>query len=410
MYGGERVAAVIVAAGEGRRMRAGLPKQFMEIGGRPVLAMAAEAFGENALVDDLLVVAEGARVDECRELLLSRAGRGAAAKLRAVAPGGATRQESVFAGLSALPGGVGLVLIHDAARPFVSQGCIERVIRAAAEDGAATAAVPVSDTVKLARGGRVSATLDREGVYAAQTPQGFRRDLIVRAHESALADGYEGTDDACLVERLLADVRVSEGDRGNIKLTVPEDMAMGEGLAALRGAGGEGAALSVGFGYDAHRFAEGRALVLGGVEIAHGRGLLGHSDADVLIHALMDALLGAAAMGDIGGMFPDSDPKYAGASSLGLLAQVAYALRREGFRLQNADITVAAERPRLAPHIGLMRERMAGAMGADPARLNIKATTSEGMGFVGREEGIAAYATALLAKNSGPDQGYPKEE
>jgi 2-C-methyl-D-erythritol 2,4-cyclodiphosphate synthase/2-C-methyl-D-erythritol 4-phosphate cytidylyltransferase len=361
----------------------------MRIGGRSILERATEAFENNASVDDIYVVAEKGRTEACRAVL-----GGAFAKLRDVCAGGATRQESVFAGLSALPAAVDLVLVHDAVRPFVSQGCIDRVIRCAAEKGAAAAAAPVKDTIKLARDGVFVRTLDRDALFMMQTPQGFLRPLLFTAHLAAAEDRFTGTDDAVLLERIGEKVYLTEGEYDNIKLTTPEDVAAARAIAARMD--GVEALLRVGSGYDAHRFCSGRPLVLGGVDIPHDRGLLGWSDADVLTHALIDALLGAAALGDIGGMFPDTETRYEGISSLVLLTEAFAAVRSRGYALVNADATVMAERPKLAPYIGTMRERIAGAMGTAPEKISIKATTTEGLGFVGREEGVAARATVLL--------------
>jgi 2-C-methyl-D-erythritol 4-phosphate cytidylyltransferase/2-C-methyl-D-erythritol 2,4-cyclodiphosphate synthase len=397
MYRDKRVAVIIAAAGAGLRMGADMPKQFIMIGGMPVLARTTEAFENNASVDDIYIVAQRDRIRDCRAAL----GAGAA-KLRDVIAGGATRQESVRAGISALPADAEIVLIHDAVRPFVSQGCIDRVLRLAEEKGAAAAAVPVKDTIKSARNGVFRETLDRRALYAVQTPQGFLRALLRKAHAVAAEDGFAGTDDAVLVERMGEKVYLAEGDPGNIKLTTPEDIETAQAAAArldaarVRFGCGAGEVFRVGNGYDAHRFCDDRPLILGGVRIPHSRGLLGHSDADVLTHALIDALLGAVSLGDIGGMFPDTEARYKGISSLVLLGEAFAAVRAGGFILANADATIMAERPKLAPYIGTMRERIADAMGTAPEKISIKATTTEGLGFVGREEGIAAHATALL--------------
>ncbi|MDR1572932.1 MAG: 2-C-methyl-D-erythritol 4-phosphate cytidylyltransferase [Clostridiales Family XIII bacterium] len=396
MYRDKRVAVVVAAGGAGVRMGADAPKQFMRIGGKSVLERTTEAFENNASVDDVYVVTAADRVADCRVALGGRV-----AKLRGVCTGGATRQASVFAGLSALPAAVDIVLIHDAARPFVSQGCIDRVLRLAAEKGAAAAAVPVKDTIKAARDGVFAETLDRSALYRMQTPQGFRRSLILEAHAAAVRDGFTGTDDAVLLERIGEKVYLAEGDYDNIKLTTPEDIAPARAIAARADGAQDGSAdmLRIGNGYDAHRFSADRRLVLGGVDIPHARGLLGRSDADALTHALIDALLGAAALGDIGGMFPDTDARYEGISSLLLLGEAFAAVRSRGYALVNADATVVAERPRLAPYIEAMRERLADAMGAAPEKISIKATTTEGLGFAGREEGVAAFATVLLSRS-----------
>jgi 2-C-methyl-D-erythritol 4-phosphate cytidylyltransferase/2-C-methyl-D-erythritol 2,4-cyclodiphosphate synthase len=439
MYKGLRVAALIAAAGSGLRMGGGVPKQFMRLDGKTMLEISVEAFASSVFVDDVLIVADKDRITDCESIFSwlradpfgagtsvptdsardGASGNVAALKLRAFVPGGSSRQESVRAGLKALDHGTGIVLIHDAARPLVSVACIDRVIRATAERGAATAAVPVTDTLKSVAGGIFVSTIEREGLYAAQTPQGFKRDLILEAHESAFLDGFVGTDDAVLAERIGAEVCCVEGESYNFKITVPDDIIKAEALLARRGghmaglgaddvpktrAGGAGSAGSaraaagfrVGTGFDAHRFTEGRPLVLGGVSVPYGKGLLGHSDADVLVHALIDALLGAAALGDIGKLFPDSDPAYKGISSIRLLESVAGRLDEEGWEPTNADVTVIAEAPRLAAYIPQMRDNLAAAMGIDPAAVSVKATTTEGMGFTGAGLGVAAQAVVML--------------
>src|SRR5690606_38041650 len=289
--------------------------------------------------------------------------------------------------------------------------------------GAATAAVPLKDTVKQVRDGWVQATPERASLRAVQTPQAFRRDILVEAHARARAEGWRATDDAALVERLGHRVAIVPGAYDNLKITTAEDLLLAETLLWARvrtvaapggqqGRGpfappetgppagappsGEDLPMRVGFGYDVHRFAAGRPLVLGGVEIPAEEGLAGHSDADVLLHAIMDALLGAAGLGDIGRLFPATDPAYAGASSLGLLEEVGRRVRAAGFRVGNVDATVVLERPRLAPHVPAMQVRIAAALDVPPERINIKATTSEGLGFVGAGQGAVAFATATL--------------
>ncbi|MDR0569928.1 MAG: 2-C-methyl-D-erythritol 4-phosphate cytidylyltransferase [Clostridiales Family XIII bacterium] len=413
MHGNLRVAALIAAAGTGLRMGGDVPKQFMKIGEKTVLEMSVEAFEANAFVDDVFIVADKVRIAEC-ERVFTRRGYfvGHGGKIRAIVPGGASRQESVMAGLEALGREVGIVLVHDAARPLVSDVCIDRVVLAAAERGAAVAAVPVTDTIKAVAEGRFVSTVRREGLYAAQTPQGFGLSIISEAYEAARRDGFVGTDDAALVERLGVEVFCVEGDHDNFKITVPGDLAKAEAILNQRERYGEtlrasaiaprkygfqaDGALRIGTGLDAHRLVVDRPLVLGGVNIPHDKGLLGHSDADVLVHALMDALLGAAALGDIGKLFPDTEPAYEGISSMALLSVVTEMLEKEGWRIVNADVVVIAETPRLAPYGDRIRENLASAMRTDVAAVSVKATTTEGMGFPGRGEGIAAQAVVLL--------------
>jgi 2-C-methyl-D-erythritol 4-phosphate cytidylyltransferase/2-C-methyl-D-erythritol 2,4-cyclodiphosphate synthase len=380
---GVRVGAIVAAGGSGQR--AGLAKQWLELGGESVLRRSARLLADCPVVDELvLVVPPG---DEARavEALagLARPGQ--------VVAGGAARADSVRNGLAALSG-CEVVLVHDAARPFASPGLVGRVAEAAARDGAALAALPVTDTVKRAGEGeppRVAATLDRRELWLAQTPQGFRRELLLRAYLAAGAEASAATDECGLVERLGAPVTLVPGEPGNFKITSPEDVARARALTE--------APVASGVAYDCHRFEAGRRLVLGGVEF-EGDGLLGHSDADVCAHAIGDAILGAAGLGDLGRHFPDTDPRWKGVSSLQLLREITALAAAAGWRLGNADVTLAAKRPKIAPRAAEMRARLSEALGVSPAQVNVKATTGEGMGFVGRGEGIAATAVALLVR------------
>jgi 2-C-methyl-D-erythritol 4-phosphate cytidylyltransferase/2-C-methyl-D-erythritol 2,4-cyclodiphosphate synthase len=315
------------------------------------------------------------------------------------AVGGApTRAGSVWNGLAAADAPV--VLVHDAARPFASPELAARVAEAAARDGAALAALPVTDTVKQRAEGseppRVAATLDRRALWLAQTPQGFRRALLLSAYAAAGEGAADATDECALVERMGAPVTLVPGEAGNFKITGPEDVARARALTEPAPvAVGEPPAFAVGVGYDTHRFAAGRTLVLGGVEF-EGDGLLGHSDADAAAHAIGDAVLGAAGLGDLGRHFPDTDPRWKGVSSLALLREIVRLAGERGLRVGNADVTLAAKRPKIAPRAEEMRARLAEALGISASQVNVKATTGEGMGFVGRGEGIAAHAVALL--------------
>ncbi len=387
MIRGERVTGILAAGGSG--VRAGVAKQWISIGAESVLRRAARVLAACPEVDDLVaVVPEGDEARGAREL------EGLGKPSRAV-PGGAARADSVRNGLAAAEGSA-VVLVHDAARPFASTALATRVAEAAARDGAALAALLATDTVKQAGApaeegapARVSGTLDRRTVWLAQTPQGFRRELLLRAYAAAGAGASLATDECSLVERMGAPVTLVPGEPGNFKITGPEDVERAR--AALE------APVAMGVGYDTHRFAPGRRLVLGGVEF-EGDGLLGHSDADVCAHAIGDAVLGAAGLGDLGRHFPDTEPRWKGVSSLVLLAEIARLALAAGWRVGNADVTLAARRPRIAPRAEEMRERLAGALGISPGQVNVKATTGEGMGFVGREEGIAAHAVALLVR------------
>lgn len=380
MYKENKVTAIVVAAGRGTRFGGDLPKQFLKIEGKTVLEKSVKAFEEHPCVDDILVVANGDFIGLCRELC-----RGFD-KVKGILPGGNQRQDSVNEGLKMVE--QGLVLIHDGARPFVGSEIIDSVLKEAYNQGAAVPCVAVKDTVRqVCQGlGGMSHTLDRKTLFNVQTPQGFEVKILKEAFEAAYKYGYYGTDDASLVERLGRPVALAEGSYENIKITTREDLP------------GEGSKMDmrVGCGYDVHQLVEGRKLILGGVEIPHTKGLLGHSDADVLLHALMDALLGAAAMGDIGKHFPDSDDQYKGISSVKLLEQIKSLISDAGFKVANVDVTVMAQKPKIAPYIPQMRMNIAGTLGIEIERVNIKGTTTEKLGFVGREEGIAAEAVCIL--------------
>jgi 2-C-methyl-D-erythritol 4-phosphate cytidylyltransferase/2-C-methyl-D-erythritol 2,4-cyclodiphosphate synthase len=391
MIGGERVGAILAAGGSGTR--AGVAKQWLVLGGETVLRRAARALAACEAVDELVVVVP--RGEEERALA-ELAGLGKPA--RAVA-GGAARADSVRNGLDALPG-CAVVLVHDAARPFATAALAAAVAEAAARGGAALAALPSTDTVKRAAPAApatVAETLDRKAIWLAQTPQGFRAQLLRRAFEAAGEAAGAATDECALVERLGAPVTLVPGEASNFKITTADDVARARGRVEAQAA----APFAVGIGYDVHPFAPGRRLVLGGVEFeGEGDGLLGHSDADLCAHAICDAILGACGLGDIGRHFPDTEPRWKGVSSLLLLREVTAKAAAAGFRVANCDVTLAARRPKIAPKAEAMRARLAEAMGIAPAQVNVKATTGERLGFVGRGEGIAAHAVALLARTT----------
>jgi 2-C-methyl-D-erythritol 4-phosphate cytidylyltransferase / 2-C-methyl-D-erythritol 2,4-cyclodiphosphate synthase len=382
MIGGERVGAILAAGGSGRR--AGVAKQWLVLGGETVLRRSARTLAGCGLVDEIVAVVPPG--EEARAVAeLADLGK----PVRSVA-GGTARADSVRNGLAALSG-CDLVLVHDAARPFATPALARAVALAAAEDGAALAALPASDTVKRAEPDqpRVAETLPRRDVWLAQTPQGFRAAVLWRAFEAAGAAAADATDECALVERAGLPVALVPGEAGNFKITTADDVARAR--ACLE------APVAMGIGYDVHRFAAGRRLVLGGVEF-EGDGLLGHSDADICAHALCDAILGAAGLGDIGRHFPDTDAQWKGVESLKLLRAVAAKAAALGWRVGNCDVTLAARRPKIAPRAEEMRARLADAMGIAAAQVNVKATTGEGLGFVGREEGIAAHAVAVLVR------------
>ena len=413
MYKGRKVAVIIAAGGAGTRFGAEGPKQFLDVGGRSMAMAAAAPFVECGYADWMaFAVPEGyeglcARLaaeelgavlarrrdgreapgvpgPDGREALGVHAPDGREVVLRVVT-GGADRAASVRAGLEAAEAdgmAGGLVLIHDAARPFVTAGVIGRVLEAADRHGAAAPAVPVLDTVYITDGDGFALKIpDRAGLRAVQTPQGFDFASIRDAHRRAFSEGISVTDDGAPVLAGGGRVALAEGDPANAKITMPGDLPGG---------------LRAGIGFDAHRFCEGRALVLGGLEIPFEKGLLGHSDADVLAHALMDAILGALKEGDIGRMFPDTDPAYAGVSSMRLLGEVVSLMERRGYSVVNADMTLVAERPRMAPYREGIERGIARALGTAPENVSLKATTTERLGFTGREEGIAAEAVVLI--------------
>ena len=380
---------IIPAAGRGQRF-GGSPKQYRSVAGRPVLWHTLTALQACDGVDAVVVAihpddeaAYAAAVDDA-----------ALTKLRPPVHGGAARADSVAAALARLPATDDLVLVHDAVRPWVSADLVQRVVEAARRHGAAIPVVPVTETVKVVDAGVVIDTPRRDRLHRAQTPQGFRRPVLEAAYAAAGEGASGATDEASLVEASGAPVHVVEGETRNVKITLPEDLP--EDLpAGAPGAAGPGET-RVGLGYDVHAFAADRALVLGGVHLEHDVGLAGHSDADVLTHAVIDALLGAARMGDIGRLFPDTDPAFEGIDSLRLLAEVRDRLAAAGAVVVHGDGVVMAQAPKLAPHIATMEARLAQTLGVDAGRVSLKATTTERLGFVGRREGIAAQAVATV--------------
>lgn len=371
------VTAIVVAAGASRRM--GFDKLSYRLpDGRTVLETSCAALAAHPAITQLVLVCGGNRA-ACEAIAA------ACPKPCAVVQGGATRADSVRNGLAAATGE--LVAIHDAARPFVSESVITAALTAAAETGAAAPAVPVKDTVKVADpSGRVLDTPDRATLYAVQTPQCFRRALYTRALAAVTGEKARlVTDDCSLFELAGLPVRLTEGDYANYKITTKEDLQKEK-------------TMRIGHGYDVHRLVEDRKLIMGGVEIPYEKGLLGHSDADVLLHAVMDAVLGAAALGDIGGWFPDTDERYKGADSGELLRQTVGLLCEHGYTIGNIDATVLAQAPKMKPHIPAMRQRIAALCGIGEGHVSIKATTEEGLGFTGQKEGIAAHAVCLITQ------------
>ncbi len=382
------VSVIIVAAGRGERLGGSVPKQLMEVGGRSLLQRSVDAFEAHPKVRELVIVlpAELVQVGPSLVQVLDRPCQFVA--------GGARRQDSVRSGFDAVSDDAHLILIHDAARPFVDASLIDRVIAATEETGAAVPALPARDTVKQIDLSRlvVTHTLPRNEIWLAQTPQGFRRAVLDDALALALPD-VDATDEATLAERAGHVVRVVEGQASNIKITFAEDVRMAEVIASGSRPARTGRA---GIGYDLHRLVPDRPLILGGVTIPFERGLVGHSDADALCHAITDAILGAAGAGDIGRHFPDTDPRWKGASSIDLLARATGIVRELGFEVGNVDATVIAERPKLLPYLDAMRANVAGALGIAVDRVSLKGKTNEGVGELGRSEAIAVHAIALI--------------
>lgn len=389
------IAAVITAGGSGQRMGQALPKQFHLLAGVPILIHTLRVFRQVPMVAEILLVVPA---DHCQATAQMLADFELAAGCRVVA-GGDSRQESVRRGLEQVGEAVEFVVVHDGVRPLVTPAIVEACIQAARADGAAMAAVPVKDTLKaVAADQLVARTVDRTGLWQAQTPQVARRDWLQEAYRVAAASRFLTTDEAALLENIGRPVRVVLGAERNLKITRPEDLAMAEAILAQEaGPRNTGAGPRVGHGYDAHRLVAERPLVLGGVVIPHPLGLLGHSDADVLCHALCDALLGAIGAGDIGRHFPDRDPQYKGISSLKLLARVIELVAAQGFALANADLTVVAQQPKLVPHFPAMLANLSQVCRVEASAINLKATTTEGMGFSGRQEGIGCHAVVMVS-------------
>ena len=414
------MGAILPAAGRARRFGSGENKIWAELAGRTVLERTLSVFAAHPAILSIVVVASEEELERVRAITASFP------KVSAVVSGGDTRAASVLNGLEALPREIDLVLVHDAARPLLSAGLIDRIIEATARVGAAVPGLPLSDTVKrMDSDGNVCATIPRSvtingetlsGLTAVQTPQGSHIRTLLEAYASFDFAHSESTDEASLLEAYGVPVAIVLGDPHNIKITRPEDLALAEALFRSQkteippelGVRGREATpdtrhptpeLRTGFGYDVHAFAApeaGRKLYLGGVEIPHDRGLEGHSDADVLLHAVCDALLGAVSLGDIGILFPNTDDAYKGISSMRLLEVVQERLQEAGWQVVNVDATLVAEAPKLMPHRERIMQTIADCLGVEASRVSVKATTSEKMGFVGREEGMACWAVATV--------------
>ena len=377
-----RFSAVIVAAGAGRRAGGDTPKQWRALRGRPVTLWSVDAFAAAGAVQVIVVVSPEDR-DHAARVFTER-------PFVQIVLGGAERIDSVRAGVAAVDEGADAILIHDAARPFVSSAHVQALLAALDHADGALPALPVSDTLKRAGADRVvSATADREGLWRAQTPQAFRRNALEAAYAAWPADETP-TDDSAVLERAGGRVTLTPGDPMLMKLTYPEDFPMAEALA------GSARIVRVGQGVDAHRFGEGEGCWLCGVLVPHDQTLLGHSDADAGLHALTDAILGAIGEGDIGDHFPPTDPQWKGAASDKFLLHAVELVCARGGRILNADVTLICERPKIKPHRAAMRERLAELLQLPLDRISVKATTMEEMGFTGRREGLAAQAVCTV--------------
>jgi 2-C-methyl-D-erythritol 4-phosphate cytidylyltransferase/2-C-methyl-D-erythritol 2,4-cyclodiphosphate synthase len=380
------VSAIIAAGGRGARFGGDRPKQLLALGGLPILQRSVEAFIRSAAVDEVVVALPADLAAKPPAYLT-----GVSKRIQTVA-GGERRQDSVARAFAHLDGRAEIVVIHDAARPLVSDDLIRRTVDAAREFGAAIAALPARDTVKRADGQlMIAATLPRQEIFLAQTPQAFRVDVL-RAALVLNTATPDATDEAMLVERTGHRVRLVEGDPRNIKITTPDDLAVAESLIGVAAP-----TLRIGNGYDLHRLVADRRLILGGVTIPFEKGLQAHSDGDAVCHAITDAILGAAGAGDIGRHFPDTDPAWKDANSLELLRRAAAIVRSAGFAVANVDVVVIAQKPRLVPYIEAMVANLAGALGCATGQVSIKGKTNEGVDSMGSGESIAVHAVALLS-------------
>ncbi|MDJ0624183.1 MAG: 2-C-methyl-D-erythritol 4-phosphate cytidylyltransferase [Desulfocapsaceae bacterium] len=384
-----QAAAIIPAAGSGTRMNASLPKQYLELGGKPILVHSVAAFHQHPEIARVIVVVPADRINSTQELLHNHQ----LDDKTTVIAGGLRRQDSVKAGLDELEEQTTTVLVHDGARPLVSQELISECLAQTELHGAAIAAVPVKDTLK--KGGEnalITATVDRQGLWQAQTPQAAKLKMLREAYSKA--GELDFTDEASLLEHAGYPVKLVAGAEINIKITRPEDLALAQNLLRQNNTN----QIRIGHGYDAHRFADNRKLILGGVTITHPQGLAGHSDADVVTHALCDAILGALGKGDIGQHFPDTSAEFKDIYSIKLLERVATTMTGEGYHLGNGDITIICQTPKLASYLETMAQNLAAACRTTPEQINVKATTTEKMGFTGRKEGISCHAVVVLQR------------
>jgi 2-C-methyl-D-erythritol 4-phosphate cytidylyltransferase/2-C-methyl-D-erythritol 2,4-cyclodiphosphate synthase len=393
-----KISVVIAAGGTGARMGASVPKQFIRIGGRPILVRTIDALFDLDNLALVIIALPEEHIAETEAMLRERTWPIPVICIR----GGKTRQQSVHNGVRQVPEDIDLILVHDAVRPFCDAAMLKRVAEAAARIGAAVPALPATETIqRVARNGRILKTPPREELFAIQTPQGFRAGILRSALDRASAEGFEGTDESSVVRWAGHRVMIVPGSPENIKITRPIDLEVaaklvGELQTNLSTQGHS--MMRIGYGIDYHRLVEGRKLILGGVEIPFEKGLEGHSDADALLHAICDAMLGAAALGDIGRHFPDSDPIHRNRASIEFLIEVKTKIAHAGWSVANIDATILAQRPKLAGYFDSMRRNIAQALGLDAGAVNVKATTTEGLNAEGRGEGISAQAVVMLTR------------
>jgi 2-C-methyl-D-erythritol 4-phosphate cytidylyltransferase/2-C-methyl-D-erythritol 2,4-cyclodiphosphate synthase len=394
------VSAILAAAGRGTRLGSATPKQMLALGERTILQRSFDLIESHDRIDEIVVALPPDLAWSPPAYLIS------ARKPVRIVDGGTRRQDSVAKAFAQVSRSAGLIVIHDAARPFASADLFIRVIDAAAKGGAAIAALQASDTVKeatAAPGVRIVArTIDRESVYLAQTPQAFTRDVLEQAIALGRASIGRATDEASLAEQAGHAVHLVDGESTNIKITTQHDLDVSKAVLRMKESGVISTPTRIGTGYDLHRLQAGRPLIIGGVQIPHDTGLAGHSDADVLCHAVTDAILGAAACGDIGQHFPDTDAKWKDANSIELLKGAAAIVRAAGYDVANVDAVVIAERPKIAPHISAMRANLAQALGVDMSFVSVKGKTNEKIDALGRNEAIAVHAVALLTQSPHP--------
>ena len=385
-----KTVAIIPAGGAGKRLGLDVAKQYIPLDSLPVLVHTIRVFQITDVVSAIVLVVPNEDVASVQKNIVEKY---SLTKVMTVVAGGRERQDSVQNGLKAVPETCDIVIVHDGVRPFVTRDMITRVVAAAAQCGAASIGVPAKDTIKETTDENiVTRTLRRQNLWQTQTPQAFQYDILCRAYAAAQTDHFYGTDDASLVERMGVNVRMVAGSYENIKITTPEDLLIAEAL--MENKKKEKMVSRSGLGYDSHRFSPDRRLILGGVEIPFDRGLQGHSDADALLHAVCDALLGMAGAGDIGRHFPDTDEAYKNISSLVLLERVRQVITAKGLSINSIDVTVMMEKPKLAPYAEAMAANIARTLHIPETAVNIKAKTNEGMGFVGRGEGVAVLAVA----------------